>query len=172
MSASKLAIVGLSLLTLAAVPACSDDYLDFPVDGSKTLGSLDEGELAAICQEVSRMWSFFSKDEVCLMYSLAMRDLLGKGDPHYCSAKHAECMAAPVDPWSMEQDCDLEPSEALSKCQVTVQQLETCYNDRLRTARSILPGLSCTSPREAYTNVNDPPSCQAIAGMCPGVDLD
>jgi len=170
MTASK-PITVVSLTLTLALAACGDgNAINFSVDGARTLSSLDPSELDAICRDMSQVVTYFSQGDICLVSGLAMRDLVGKGDPAYCKSFYNQCMSQPLPP--LEYDCDMKGSEGLPGCQATVQELEDCANDRVRALRSALPSLTCSTVKDSWIHLDNPASCQAIEARCPGIDLD
>lgn len=166
---------------LAATVGCSSGTsFSSGVDGSKKASELSEADVKAICDAAKKTAEDFAKnnEEALCNFSGGLAGVLasagGGGDPvALCEAAVTECKNAP---FTTDTD-DCNPK--VDGCDVTVAEIETCFNDSLEVtekAFDAFAGKSCSeltsgSTFETAGNIEEPASCKAIDEKCPDISF-
>ena len=160
-----------TFLLLCLTPACGDGSdattINLPVDPSKTLDSLTEQEIDAVCDEIHRAtFAVLDKDKTCMMTAHIAAQFKG-GDKEVCESYYQICMQNELD-LSPSGTCSLKKKpQTVKTCTATAQDLEDCVNASLEITKSYISGLSCSS-KKIMPTIN-PPSCASISAKCPGI---
>jgi hypothetical protein len=174
------------LFTLLTTPAlalavgCSGTSFESGVDGTKKASELSDADVQAICQaaeETSQKFAEDNKDAFCKLsgaFAGALAGALGGGDPvAVCESAVSDCKSKPL---------TTEPSTCnpkLDDCDVTVGEIESCFNDSLDAAETYFADYkskSCAdllaqTSGENTLNFMEPASCAAIEQRCPNISF-
>lgn len=171
----------LSTPVLALAVGCGGDVTyKSGVDGSKTAAELSDADVQAICtaaKETGEKFAENNKDALCNLtggVAGALAGALGGGDPvAACEMAVSDCKSKAFVP--EETECN----PRLEGCNVTVAELETCFNDTLAATEKVmdtLAALTCTeltsqNSSNALDQYVEPASCVAIEQKCPDISF-
>lgn len=181
MNTTRWILCGIASLALAS---CGDEAetttLDTGIPGDRTLNDLSESEAQDLCQAAESAAADFSaeaQEGLCALTGALAGAFgaIGGGDPvPLCEQTRQECNNQPPQP--IEGTCDV--STVPETCDVTVAELETCYDESLAAIRAVFDEVANASCSELLDEnaapisgeIETPASCANIESRCPGLN--
>ena len=145
------------------------------VDGDQSVADLSDADATKFCtwaaEKVSELVP--TPEQVCTIYALS------SGEPDQCVTDRDACLAQ-TEGMPVEQE-DVDPAECTANvavaldngCDVTIAELEACFNDALAQVQAIFDQISCDSGGGLPTEQPEQPaSCTLIEQKCPDFAVD
>lgn len=170
----RLRSFALPLFACLPFAACGDDSTASPatplqssLSDDTQVGSLDDTQQAAFCQEVATWYGTqvslsSAKKLACYSFALAFSG----GSSQACSQAASECIASEEEfTTSPAIDCD---TTRLDGCTATVGELEGCFTATVTRVREIAASISCGMSPSTLASLGTPPAaCAPVQSKCP-----
>lgn len=164
---------------LTALGACDDRPIDFGQPPNTPVSQLSPQQMKDFCLQALRTTYDALLDPYCTARGLAA-GFSGQGMT--CEQARQDCLRNPPDGWDAQRNCanaDQVDTERLKQCDITVGEIEACYNDAYAAMKDAFAGISCSSTAQELSERRNsldlerinPESCQRLRGRCPGIDF-